>query len=210
MGHEPNDHRRSLSGCADWPGRWRPHRWADPHGFAPCRKSAQLWGFNGGGGDVCWATRSRAALKHRERRRALALRRSWENVNGYCIGHDRFHRPRHADGRSRWFRTRIVRRRKVQEYAHRRVPQEASRFVCGSVDDVNRSAIVHGDAPCVRKSGSHRAVLPFLLSLVDGGDCAAHGLEISERFGDQTESVPSASAGCWARCCRWAAWVPCC
>jgi hypothetical protein len=30
MGHEPNDHRRSLSGCADWPGRWGPHRWADP------------------------------------------------------------------------------------------------------------------------------------------------------------------------------------
>ena len=30
------------------------------------------------------------------------------------------------------------------------------------------------------KSGSHRAVLPFLLSLVDGGDCAAHRLEISE------------------------------
>ena len=32
----------------------------------------------------------------------------------------------------------------------------------------------------VNDSGSHRAVLPFLLSLVDGGNGAAHGLQISE------------------------------
>jgi hypothetical protein len=30
------------------------------------------------------------------------------------------------------------------------------------------------------RSGSRRTVLPFLLSLVDGGDCAAHGFQIAE------------------------------
>ena len=67
----------------------------------------------------------------------------------------------------------------MQKYAHRGVPQETSRFVCCGDDDVSRSAIVAA-ALLLRKSGSRRAVLPFLLSLVDGGDCAAHGLQIAE------------------------------
>jgi len=46
-------------------------------------------------------------------------------------------------------------------------------------DDVSRSAIVVTTL-LGNRSGSRRAVLPFLLSLVDGGDCAAHGLQISE------------------------------
>jgi hypothetical protein len=48
-------------------------------------------------------------------------------------------------------------------------------------DDGRRSAIVAATL-LVRKSSSHRAVLPFLLSLVDGRDCATHGLQISERL----------------------------
>ena len=56
--------------------------------------------------------------------RICALRRRWENVDGYRIGHKRFDRLRHADGSSWWLRTRIVGRRKVQKYAHRGVPQD--------------------------------------------------------------------------------------
>jgi len=46
-------------------------------------------------------------------------------------------------------------------------------------DDVSRSAIV-AETLLVSKSGSRRAMLSFLLSLVNGGDCAAYGLEISK------------------------------
>jgi len=58
------------------------------------------------------------------------------------------------------------------------VPQESSRFVYCRGGEVNRSVVA--TTLLANKSGSHRAVLPFLLSLVDGGDCAAHRLEISE------------------------------
>ena len=58
-----------------------------------------------------------------------AFRRHRENVDGYRIGHNRFDRLRHADGRSWWLRRRMVGRRKVQKYAHCGVPQETSRFV---------------------------------------------------------------------------------
>src|SRR6266496_1603749 len=62
---------------------------------------------------------------------------------------------------------------------HIGIPQESRRIVYCPGDDESRSA------PCratllVNKSGSHRAVLPCLLSLVDGGNGAAHGLQISE------------------------------
>jgi hypothetical protein len=62
---------------------------------------------------------------------------------------------------------------------HIAVYLKTSRFVCCRVDEVSRSALV-GTTLLGNRSGSRRAVLPFLLSLVDGGDCAAHGLEISE------------------------------
>src|ERR1039458_7121518 len=57
--------------------------------------------------------------------------------------------------------------------------KKTSKFVCCRGDDVSRSAIVLTTL-LWNRSGSRRAVLSFLLSLVDGGDCAAHGLEISE------------------------------
>ena len=49
----------------------------------------------------------------------------------------------------------------------------------------------------VNKSGSHRAVLPFLLSLVDGGNGAAHGLQISEtlKIGQMPRRVGVKNAG---------------
>jgi hypothetical protein len=56
---------------------------------------------------------------------------------------------------------------------------KTSKFVCCRGDDVSRSAFVVTTL-LVSKSGCRRAVLPFLLSLVNGGDCAAHGFEISE------------------------------
>ena len=55
--------------------------------------------------------------------------------------------------------------------------QESSRFVYCRSGEVNRSVVAA--TLLANKSGSRRTVLPFLLSLVDGGDCAAHGLEIS-------------------------------
>ena len=48
---------------------------------------------------------------------------------------------------------------------------------CIAKVEVNRSVVAA--TLLAKKSGSRRTVLPFLLSLVDGGDCAAHGLEIS-------------------------------
>ena len=66
----------------------------------------------------------------------------------------------------------------MQKYAHRGVPQvEKVRVLYG--DEASRSAI--GVTTLLgNRSGSRRTVLPFLLSLVDGGDCAAHGLQIAE------------------------------
>ena len=57
---------------------------------------------------------------------------------------------------------------------------KTSRFVYCSGDDGRRRSATVAATLLVRKSGRHCAVLPFLLSLVDGGDCAAHGLQISE------------------------------
>jgi hypothetical protein len=62
---------------------------------------------------------------------------------------------------------------------HIAVYLKTNRFVCCRCDEVSRSAIVVTTL-LGNRSGSRRTVLPFLLSLVDGGDCAAHGLQISE------------------------------
>ena len=62
---------------------------------------------------------------------------------------------------------------------HIAVYLKMSKFVCCRGDDVGRSAFVVTTL-LGNRSGSRRAVLPFLLSLVDGGDCAAHGLQNSE------------------------------
>jgi hypothetical protein len=62
---------------------------------------------------------------------------------------------------------------------HIAVYLKTSRFVCCRGDDVSRSAVVAATL-LGNRSGSRRAVLPFLLGLVDGGNCAAHGFEIAE------------------------------
>jgi hypothetical protein len=100
--------------------------------------------------------------------RARTLRGRRESVDGHCAGHGEFIRLGNAQRRGRWLRARIVRRRKLQQFAHGDVPHFSSSFGYRRGDEVNRS--IAGTTLLGNQSGSSCAVLALLFCLIDGGD----------------------------------------